>query len=368
MRLIITFSLILLFHLTAVAGADLYQQLIDDIEDNRLDRHSLVEAAFIVSGAHTQIELTTALDWFDSLLADIKNKNVVVFMDKKASAERIFMYFHTTWLKTYKKEATTLLDIQFRREFNCVSATVLYNLTCEKLSLTTMAFETPTHVYTIFSNFNEYLMVENTTSMGFNIMKNLKQYSQYLADYYPQNMVYQIGLHRLYAYENSKGREISNQELVGLICYNQAYLAAEKNQFADSYEYVLLAQKFNADSRSNQNFEIQLYFRWGRELVLQKKFDQAFSVFADAVYRYEDHADFRNNCVLAFKSALQMAWLDKNWELTERMILEIEELAILDEEDLEFQKEVLKNWHLFFIANSNQEKAGEVNRLMNRSR
>jgi hypothetical protein len=342
----------------------LQERLEVDINDGRLQEFSLIEAAFIVSGATTKELLNESLRWYDALIREIEDKNITVLMDQKASAERLFFFLHSTWLKTYQKEATTLLDIQQKRTYNCVSATVLYNLTCEKLGLQTMGFETPSHVYTIFTNFGEYVMVENTTTMGFNIMKNLRTYSQYLTEYYPDKMILQIGLDRLYAYENSKGREINNTELIGLICYNQAYFAAEQENFKKAYDYVLLAQQFNIDSRSNRAFEVNLYYKWGKSLFDLQKFFDAFEVFADAVYRYEDNSDFKNNCILACKQTLNHNLLNRDWETTMRCIQEINALNILHGEDFDFQKAMLDHWLLFFMQQNNTKNIQRIQQML----
>lgn len=365
--MVLKILIFILFTIQAIviSGESNYRrQLEEDLADDQLDDFTLIEAAFIVSGVDSKVEMVTAFDWYDELIQDIEAKNLVIPMNQKASAERLFLYFHTTWLKTYQLEATTLLDVLLRKEFNCVSATVLFNLTCDELGLNTHAFETPSHVYTVFSNFDEYIMVENTSSMGFNIMKNLKNYSRYLARYYPEKMIYKIGLERLYAYENSRGREINNRELVGLICYNQAFLAAKKKEYALAYDYVLLAQKFNKDSRSNQKFEIRLYYNWGKELFDRHKFYQAFEVTADAVYRYDDNSDFKKNCLSAFHNALNLAWMNKDWPFTERSILEMADLEILTDEVRGIQKNRLLNWLQYFVRKKEPENARRVIELV----
>ncbi len=365
--LLIVFSSISAFENKARVNdvqSELQQRLEADINDGRLHEFSLIEAAFIVSGATTQKRLDQSLRWYDELIRDIEEKNIVVLMDQKASAERLFFFLHSTWLKTYQKEATTLLDIQQKKNYNCVSATVLYNLTGEKLGLQTMGFETPSHVYTIFTNFGEYVMVENTTSMGFNIIKNLRNYSKYLAQYYPNKLVYQIGLERLYAYENSKGREINNTELIGLICYNQAYFAAEQQNYAKAYNFVLLAQQFNWDSRSNREFEVNLYYQWGKSLFDQQKFYEAFEVFADAIYRYEDNPDFRNNCILASRHTLMQSLMNQDWERTVQCIEEINALNILTGEDFDFQKATLNRWMHYFQYQNNTQSVQRIEQML----
>lgn len=343
-----------------VSASSLQDSLASDIGDDRLDHFSLIEAAFIISGAATHQELDENTRWFESILDDIRDKRIIDDFEKVASAEKLFLYLHTTWLNEYQEEATTLLDIRENRKFNCVSATILYNLTCDEFGLNTMAFETPTHVYTIFTNFTENIMVENTTSIGFNIIQNLDNYSRYMARYYPQNQMYRIGLHRLYAYENSKGRRITNLELLGLICYNQAYFSSKENRYADAYEYVLLAQSFNHDSRSNQRFEVNLYYKWGNQLHSGQKYSQSFTVFADAVYRYPDNNDFVNNCLVSFFNALRKLWAEKNWQESSRLANEIMELEILNASATNDLAKFMLNWSHHFYLSRQKENGKEA--------
>lgn len=347
------------FFVSNLSGQTLLDKLYDDIYDGQLDDHTRIEAAFIISGADTPTKLRDAKDWYQKILADIRQKNIIKF-DRIPSAESLFLYFHTTWLKDYKEKATTLLDIKDRKEFNCVSATVLYNLTCDEVGLTTEAFETPTHVYTIFSYFGDQVMVENTTSMGFNIMKNLANYSRYLAQYYPEEERLKIGLHRLYAYENSKGRKINNTELLGLVCYNLGIFNSEQKNYQKAYEFVELAQYFNEDSRSNRKFEISLYYRWGEQLFNQQDFYQAFEVLADAYYRYPDNADFRRNCHTVYLRALDSLWRKKDWERVHSIILEMNDLDILTQKGSIFQQRTLSNWIRFLIKENRKTDATEA--------
>lgn len=340
----------------------LLQQLAQDISDGELDNFPRIEAAFIISGADSNARLQQGLSWFHELVQEIQVKNLIGF-DRIASAEKLFLYLHTSWLKDYQTRATTLFDILERKEYNCVAATVLYNLLCDEVGLSTEAFETPTHVYTIFSNITQQVMVENTTSMGFNIMKNLQRYSQYLLQYYPQNEALKIGLDRLYAHENANGRRINNTELLGLICYNLAIFNSEEKNYEKAYDYVELAQLFNEDSRSNRKFEISLYYRWGGELFKARKFYDAFEVTADAYYRYPDNEDFKSNCQNAFINALKQLWQEKNWEKSEAVVLEMNDLNILTDRESAVQKDVLNQWIKFLFIQQRLEEAKRAKEL-----
>lgn len=333
------------------------ESLTDDIADGYLNEYTKIEAAFMLSGVTHPDSLRHYVDWYNRLFEEVRNLPLK-YEDPVASARIVFLYLHSAWLKTYALESTTLIDIAANKEYNCVSATILYNIICEDLGWSSEAFETPTHVYTIFNNFGQNLIVENTSTMGFNIMKNLKTYSKYLSQYYPRSEVLRIGLDKLYYHENRRGRRISNTELLGLLAYNRAYLAKKQNDYEAAYDLILLAQQFNIDSRSNVNFEIGLYYAWGGKLFKNKRFTEAFAVFADGYYRYPDNEGLLKNTFSSFYSALKTHWENKNWTETERLIREMQALEVLKEKDNENLKKILQDW-LYFSNNQRNEDLAE---------
>ena len=354
------FFFCLLLIQTVFAGR---RSLEEDIADGYLDDYSKIEAAFILSGVTHPDSLQRYLDWYRQLLAKIRTFPLESG-DPVGSAKTVFIYLHATWLKTYALESTTIADIVRNKEYNCVAATILYNIICEDLMWACAAFETPTHVYTIFKEFGNNLIVENTNTMGFDIMKNLKAYSKYLAQFYPQSEVLHIGLDRLYYHENSKGRTITNTELLGLLAYNRAYLARKNSNYKAAYEYVLLAQQFNRDSRSNVKFEIGLYYAWGRQLYNKKDFISAFSVFADGYYRYPDNNDFLQNTFASFFNGLGDCWHKKDWPATAQLIEEMMALEVLRENDKQQIAGLLNQWLIFFNAKGDTDSHKTVRKYL----
>jgi hypothetical protein len=325
-------------------SSQLELKLRQDIQDRVLDDFTLVQAAFILSGITDSDSLKSRLDWFDQLVQSIKDFHFNYF-DRIETAAKIFSYLHDTWLITYKEEATTLMDVVREKKYNCVAGTILYNLVCDELNLPTEAFETPTHTYTLFPNFTERtILVENTRKSGFDILKNLHEQSEYLLRFYPKNEAAQIGFDRLYAYENSKGRQIDNTELLGLLAYNRAYFAEKEKNYKCAYDFVLLAQKFNNDSRSNITFEIGLYYNWGSSLFQEKKFPNAFQVYKNACLRYWQNNDFVMNCTAAFFNSLIQYHQARKWNRAHQLLTEMYDLNIISDKDQRTLQRMLKEW------------------------
>lgn len=312
-----------------------------DIKDRTLDDNSLIQAAFILSGATHPDSLDRYLAWYDELIQTIRDFHFDNF-DRIGTAAKIFSYLHEMWLITYKEEATTLINVVKEKKFNCVAGTILYNLVCDEFNFSTEAFETPTHTYTLFPNFTERtIIVENTRKSGFDILTNLREQSRYLLQFYPENEAAQIGYDRIYSYENSKGRQIDNTELLGLLAYNRAYFAEKNRDYKQAYDFVLLAQKFNNDSRSNINFEIGLYYQWGNSLFNQREYERAFYVFKNASTRYWQNKDFANNCTASFfNSMIQFRRLNK-WPQAHQMLAEMPPLS---KDDVYSLQKMLKEW------------------------
>lgn len=338
-----------------------------DMLDGKLDEYKPVEAAFILSGVTQEDSLKYYVSWYNHLIKKIQDFNFDPFTPIQ-SAKQVFAYLHGNWLKTYQLEATTLIDVVRKKTFNCVSATILYNLLCEEMGWSTEAFETPTHVYTYFTNLNEYIMVENTSPIGFNILSNLRAYSEHLAHFYPEQRVYQIGLDRLHAYENSNGREINNTELLGLLAYNQAYFSQKEKDYKSAYRYILLAQQFNEDSRSNQSLERGLYSNWGYELFQKKQYFNAFTVLADGWYRYPDDKDLAKNTKVAFVQSLKAFWRKKKWQKSLQLFNEIQDFELDDDQLLIYIHSMIFQWETYWKQLNQSNYVKEAQNLKSKFR
>ncbi|MBN1894234.1 hypothetical protein JW906_07050 [bacterium] len=348
----------------AVVDESFEIRLAEDIADFELDDFSHPEAAFILSGVQDPDTLARCMAWYGLVLDGAKA--VIDYSDRVGSANRVFHFLHARWLRHYRLEATTLLDIMHGKTYNCVSATILYNLLCTDIGWSTDAFETPTHVYTLFNNFTRDIMVENTSPIGFNIVQNLRAYSQMLAQYYPDNQAYRIGLSNLYLFEQKGGRRIDNTELLGLLAYNQAYFARKDGRFERAYRWVALAQNFNRDSRSNQKFELNLYREWTLKLYESSRYAEAFQILADAAYRYPGEPDFTKNLRASFLSAMKSFWEAKDWQAGRDLVFRYLDSDAVKSGPDAILAGIFRNWAAFLASRGLAAEAGEAGKIAER--
>ena len=118
-----------------------------------------------------------------------------------------------------------------------------------------------------------------------------------------------------------------------------------------------IAQFFNKDSRSNINFEINLYNHWGRQLYEKKEFYKAFNIFADAYYRHWEVKEFQQNLRVSFFAAMQQLWETRNWEPSYRIIEDMMALeAVQQKEGIRITNQLIL-WQVYFESHHrNKEK------------
>jgi len=154
--------------------------------------------------------------------------------------------------------------------------------------------------------------------------------------------------------------------MLGLLAYNRAYFAKREQDYKAAYDFIVLAQQFNSDSRSNVNLEIGLYFSWGGQLFSKKEYVEAFAVFADGYYRYPENEKLLKNTFVSFYKSLENLWLKKNWPESARLIEEMIELDVFRERDNRNMKKILKNWLLYFGQKEERQFYKQVKGLLDK--
>jgi Tfp pilus assembly protein PilF len=125
--------------------SDLEQRLFADAEDGRLDEFSLLDAALIASGVKDTAELGRYSERMESWAVELKHGGGADGSPRR-QVEAIFAFLHGKILRgKYNLQCTDLRQAFDDGQFNCVSATVLFNCLAGEMGFSSSALETPGH-------------------------------------------------------------------------------------------------------------------------------------------------------------------------------------------------------------------------------
>lgn len=131
----------------------------------------LTDGALVASGFESPASLRSARARFESLVSPIV-EHLRRVADPRERAQQLLGLLHQKGglLGEYDARATTLAEILDRRRYNCVSASVVYNILAERLALEVEAQLLPTHARTILAIPGEkrLIIIETTSPEGFN--------------------------------------------------------------------------------------------------------------------------------------------------------------------------------------------------------
>lgn len=234
----------------------LEQQLVDDAVDRHLDNEDLLDAALIASGAVTGDALTAQRARIEPAIARVEAA-VRGIADDRLRGQALLAALHQFVLKRYVASASNLIDVIERGEYNCVTATVLYNLVADRVGLIVKAVVIPSHVYSLLFTGAGATEVETTSPDGFAPDRSSRSYLAFLVE---------RGLHRSQAalgsevappdQETQLAVEIDNIALVSLILSNRA--AAEFDA-GDLPRALGLAQRAHRLADPERSLQLRAY-------------------------------------------------------------------------------------------------------------
>jgi len=245
-------------------ATELERQLFADAEDGRLDEFSLVEAAFIASGVPDRRALGDQLKVYAKLAVAVRDAAEEKDSDYDR-ARAVFHYLHKSVFKRYGLYAVDLPGVFSRGDYNCVSATILYNALLEELDIESAGVLVPSHAYSLVETERGEIEVETTSPSGFDPLRTEEEYRKLLARYRLQGELYAVEgdvLKPRAALINEVAgdkRVAGNLTLVAIIYSN---VAAARVRDGDSESALALFLRASALARDNE------YFRRARDATL----------------------------------------------------------------------------------------------------
>jgi tetratricopeptide (TPR) repeat protein len=242
--------------------------------DGKLDDLALLEAGLVASGVSDQELLTGYKNHFDELAADLAEQLPADATTPEA-AEEAFRFLHDRLLTgEYISDCTEVQHAFDRGDYNCVSATLLYQSLCRRHGLTPVAVATATHVR---SRFAEHDMDVETTCDSWFTVRREDPSVQFLRTHLQST------------------RELSDVQLVSKIFYNRGVSLLESRRFAEAFELLETSLELDPkDPLAVENWCASLN-NWALAECDASRYEHAIELIVRGLARDSSYAPFLAN-------------------------------------------------------------------------
>lgn len=230
--------------LTDLAAYSLEGDLLDDCHDRKLDRHSLLEASLIASGIYSKTDLQRSNQRLRELLLEL-SATPQVSPREDGSLERragiLFKEMHRRILTgQYKAECTELSITMDHGDYNCVTATLLFQWICRNHRLPVVAVAVPGHVFC-------QIAASDGDSPSFDVQTTC-------SDWFRKSPGERaaVGDGSIRSTPGSR-RTLSDIELLAKVYYNRGVTALEREEFAEARRLLLIAGQLDPRDLPSRN-------------------------------------------------------------------------------------------------------------------
>jgi tetratricopeptide (TPR) repeat protein len=234
----------------------LEKELLSDAEDGRLDDFTLIEAAFAASGLPERADLERFQRKFEGIL----DRARVVAAEHDTDYQRaraVFKLLHKEVFKSYAIHAVDMVSLFNRGDYNCVSATIVFNAVLGGLNMESQGILVPSHAFSVVRVDGRWVDVETTSPSGFNPARTSDEYRKLLKTYGLDGSFYEtrdgkkVAKTGLIKEVQGTRQPVSNLTLVAVI-YNN--LGAARVRDADLEGALSAFTKASALSKESSQF------------------------------------------------------------------------------------------------------------------
>ncbi len=234
-------------------------RLLIDAQDGHLDQLTLLDAVLLASGIHNeplQSEIRAAISGYIERLAN--TLDAIPHDDQRIVAIHDFLH-EEVLVGSYQADCTQIARAIRDGDYNCVSATVLFQMLCQSQGIACRAVATPTHVFSRVEAGGQLIDVQTTCPSWFRLTEAQRRAFE------RQQIPPQDG----------QAREIGELELLAKIYYNRgvAHLAAAR--FAEAEQEFRLSLQLDPLDQAAQENLLAALNNWALALSDQAEFEQA---------------------------------------------------------------------------------------------
>jgi tetratricopeptide (TPR) repeat protein len=278
------------------AGATVSKEALDLLatidRGQTLDEQEMASAYLIASGVYDAKELVRYRKQFDELTAAARRATA----NAETQAERgeaLLAFLHAGVMsKGYEAAQTSLSEIFETGKYNCVSATVLYQIVGRRLGLNVQAVSIPGgifmagHAMNMLVENERRIDVETTNAEGFDFQERLRKSGGTI-----------VGLRA----DPKEGHDVSDLGLASLISQNRVLALEKAKRPADAIETALIGLVLDPRENAKANNFLAVTNKWALALCEAGKFERSLEVLDLACQVLPGDRDLRSNCTYVWQ-------------------------------------------------------------------
>lgn len=304
----------LLLATSAVHGATLHpqiiseQQLFVDAADGNLETPLFVAALAASPATGNSREL---LQKYTELLDQARDRCSTAKGDLQA-AEAIYRLMHERVLTgDYDAKCTSLVETMQTGNFNCVSATILYQALGVPCGLKLTPMATPSHVYCRLDR-DAPVDIQTTCPDWF--------------DYMDRPALQAAAMQRMPGWSDSvKPRELGDIQLVGKIYYNRGVFQLQDDQFGVAETNFLKSIRLDPDDAAAHENLMATWNNWALRHCSRGEFPAASALLLNGLEHDADYGPFRMNDVHIHQRWAQALCRAGRYEQAAKLLLDCSE-------------------------------------------
>lgn len=258
------------YYLLIKNAAPIEQRLLDDAKDGSWNEFDLVTASLVADGIRDGGTLQLYSDKFQQIV-----KAFAKTVANKSADERtkiIFAQLHKSVLRgQYDSRCSSVSEVLNTGNFNCVSATVLFNAFALECGLDVCGLEMPGHALSRVKYGNGKSEDLETTCPNWYLLKNSERSEATLA---------RVGqrIENNASQQNklpNRLREVSAVQLIATIYYNHGVDKMHEERFAETIALNAKALQLDANNESVWNHIVAPINNWAIKYAEQRRFSIA---------------------------------------------------------------------------------------------
>jgi tetratricopeptide (TPR) repeat protein len=268
-------------------------RLLADAADGQLEEVSFLEAVMIANHIRIPSLADELRERYEGHVSEVK-REVARISDPRERCVAVHEWMHRRVLVgNYQADCTQISRALRDGDYNCVSATLLFQLFCQACELPTVAVATPTHVYARLLLGPARVDVQTTCPDWFRLS------SQQRRDFPHSSEAFSTARQRSSFSRTDRGteeiREISDVQLLAKVYYNRGVRHLDARRFEAAEQEFRTSLLLDADDLSAQENLLATLNNWALDLAEKQEYAQAAAVLNRGLAECPDYAPFQAN-------------------------------------------------------------------------